>query len=247
MFNQSLGSLPGVLNSLVQLGQVQISDIVPLENSAMEAVAVLLVVSSTAIDESPLQDVTLLEENEPKDPFAIETELTRVIDPFAKASNLERFLSDIDSDLEGVPRDLFGAAGDPSGTCPRGGLGQTDAPRGPSTVVTSGDRCRSTVNFDSEAAPATTPPDSPTTRAGLRARAGLGAAHFLFAARSRTRREPFSGGGGFLRRVLRLSRRSGLEGRPGATEAGTVSPDRAARCPPSSASTRRAESGHRGP
>ena len=178
MFNQSLGSLPGVLNSLVQLGQVQISDIVPLENSAMEAVAVLLVVSSTAIDETTLKEMTVLEENEPKDPFATESELTRVSDPVARASNLERFLSDVESELEGVPRDLFGATGDLSASCPRGGLGQADTPRVPSIVDTSGNRSRSNVNFDSAAASATTPPDGPTTRGGSPGQGRLGGALF---------------------------------------------------------------------
>jgi hypothetical protein len=107
MFNPSLGSLPGVISSLVQIGQVQISDLMPLENSAVEAVAVLLVVSSATIDESTQTDMDSLEAARAGNSIGPPGNY----DATASGSNLEQFLSDLEGALDGVTREVLDVTG----------------------------------------------------------------------------------------------------------------------------------------
>jgi hypothetical protein len=104
MLNPSLGSLSGVINSLVQLGQLQISDIMPLGNSTIEAVAVLLVVTNTSMDDLSGNGIETVEESEPSDSLA----LAQVHATSTRGSNLERFLSDLEGSLDDISRAVLG-------------------------------------------------------------------------------------------------------------------------------------------
>jgi hypothetical protein len=121
IFNPSLSTIPGVINSLVQLGQVQISEIVPLEKSAIDAVAVLLVVSGQSIDDSIAGDFESTGE------FGPGGSMERATDrgSWGRGTNLERFLSDLDGALEGVPREVLEPAAEPSETPSQSALAPT--------------------------------------------------------------------------------------------------------------------------
>jgi len=119
VINLSAGPLPGVINNLVQVGQVQISDLMPLENSAMETVAVLLVVSSGSVEASNGHDIASPAESEAGVSPAVELALSRERDPSATESNLERFLSDLEGALDGVPRDVLGESEQQTGAWPQ--------------------------------------------------------------------------------------------------------------------------------
>ena len=106
-----------LFNNLVQMGQVQISDIVPLDQSAMETVAVLLVVSGTSNEVSTGNDIALREEAEPGAWSAIEPAIGEPSDLSTGGSNLERFLSDLDGAFRSVSRDILAATGEPTGVC----------------------------------------------------------------------------------------------------------------------------------
>jgi hypothetical protein len=115
MINPSLGSLPGVINSLMQLSQVQISDIMPLENSAMDAVAVLLVVSKTSNDDATSNDSESPGESQRRNGLEVKLALSRQPEFPGSGSNLERFLADLESALISVPLDDLGLSAQPSG------------------------------------------------------------------------------------------------------------------------------------
>ena len=133
MINPSLGSLPAVINSLMQLSQVQISDIMPLENSAVDAVAVLLVVSSQSNESSTGNDFESSGESEYGNAPEVELALSREPDSVASGSNLERYLSDLESALAGVPQDILGPTGQQSGAWPQRVL----QPTGPGTLAST--------------------------------------------------------------------------------------------------------------
>ena len=115
VINPSLSSLSGVINSLMQLSQVQISDIMPLNNSAVDAVAVLLVVSSTPNEGSTGNDQESPGESQRRDTSESELALLREPQSTAVGSSLERFLADLESALISVPIDDFGSTAQPNG------------------------------------------------------------------------------------------------------------------------------------
>lgn len=142
MISLSSGPVPGVLSNLVHMGQVQIADIMPLENSAMETVAVLLVVSSTSVEHSSVVDAAPLGEIEPTASGLVEFDLSRRV-PSARASNLERDLLDLEGDLHGAARDVLGAREEQAGMSPQWDLGPSDS----SKVVVALARAGGPVKF----------------------------------------------------------------------------------------------------
>jgi hypothetical protein len=118
MINVSSGSLPTVINNLGQVAQVQISDLMALDNSAMEAVAVLLVVSSESVESSWGRDIPSPEESAPGVSSAVELARSRARDSCASDSNLERFLSDLEGALDEVPRDVLAVTEQQTGAWP---------------------------------------------------------------------------------------------------------------------------------
>ena len=96
IISPSLGALTFVVNNLVQLGQMQIADIMPLDNGPTDAVAILLVVSGTSGEVTNGQDLSQTisrqgEDNNPPEPESLADRTTRTA-----ASNLERFLANWD-------------------------------------------------------------------------------------------------------------------------------------------------------
>ncbi len=118
MISLSSVSLPGVLSNLVHMGQVQIADIMPLGNSAIETVAVLLVVSSTSVEHSNGFDAASPEEFQPAAWAGVELELPRGRHLAASASNLEQYLLDLGGDLDDVARDVLGTTEEQTGAPP---------------------------------------------------------------------------------------------------------------------------------
>ena len=153
MINPSLGSLPGVINSLMQLSQVQISDIMPLENSAMDAVAVLLVVSRTSNEGSTSNDSESPGESEPRTRREVELALSREPGFTASGSNLERFLADLESALVSVPLDDLGPTAQQSEAWPRGALQPTSSGTIGMTIAGAGGPVGTTANVNASPAP----------------------------------------------------------------------------------------------
>ncbi len=134
MINLSSGSVPGVINNLAQVGQVQISDIMSLENSAMETVAVLLV-PRASLEHSNSHDITSAAQSEAGPSIADELALPRKPDFAHGGSSLESFLADLDGALAGVARDVLGAAEEQSGAWPPWVLHPSDSATAVVTVA----------------------------------------------------------------------------------------------------------------
>jgi hypothetical protein len=110
IFNPSLGSLPGIISSLVQMSQVEISEIMPLENSALEAVAVLLVVSSGSMEDTGHLSVDFPDNSLVDDPNGM---LESPVTP-RNGSGLEQFLADLDTALALVGPQILQGEGKPT-------------------------------------------------------------------------------------------------------------------------------------
>ncbi len=107
----SIAPLSFLVSNLVQMGQVQVSDLMPLDHSALDAVAVLIVVSGGTVQEAidcrngPLEDA-------PSGASMI------VASSSPGSSRLERFLADIDGAVNDLPRDVLGSTSEPVGLRP---------------------------------------------------------------------------------------------------------------------------------
>jgi hypothetical protein len=96
----SLAPLTALVNNLVQIGQVQVSDLMPLDHSALDAVAVLVVVSGGAGEESIDGHAEWLEVDR--------AGASTAVSPLPPgASYLERYLSDIDGAPGRVPAEVL--------------------------------------------------------------------------------------------------------------------------------------------
>ncbi len=113
----SIGSLT-FFNNFVQMGQVQITDIMSLDHSATETVAVLLVVSGPLGEGSTDNDLVWPGGDESEPRLATEPGIGELSDLSPGGSNLERFLSDLDGAFSAVPRDLLEATRKSSGAWP---------------------------------------------------------------------------------------------------------------------------------
>jgi hypothetical protein len=115
---------------------VQISDIMPLENSAIDAVAVLLVVSKTSNEDSTTNDFDSAGEWQLEDAREVELTLSRRRGVTDGGSNLERFLADLENALVSVPLEDPGPMARQSEAWPRG-ASQPTSPGGISMTCAS--------------------------------------------------------------------------------------------------------------
>ncbi len=96
----SIAPLTFLVNNLAQIGQVQVSDLMPLDRSALDAVAVLVVVSGGPAEDSIDEHIESVE-------LAQAGASAMVVPPSPGASDLERYLSDIDAALNDEPREIL--------------------------------------------------------------------------------------------------------------------------------------------
>jgi len=117
IINVSLGS-PTFFNNFVVAAQVQISEIMPLGNGAMDSVAVLLVVSGTSVGELVHADAPRQGESEVGSSAAIAPAWREDRRSHA-GSNLERFLLGVESNWDDdVEREAFATSAKPSPSHP---------------------------------------------------------------------------------------------------------------------------------
>jgi hypothetical protein len=123
----SMAPLTLVVNNLVPMGYVQISDIMPMDNSALETVAVLLVVPEASVERAGGGDPPSLDAPMLENLSAVEDLRPEGRDLSGRASGLERFLADLDGALDVVPRDVLAATVEPNRPWP----GRARGPGGP--------------------------------------------------------------------------------------------------------------------
>jgi hypothetical protein len=119
IINPSLAPLTFLVSNLVQLGQVQVSDLMPLDHSDLDAVAVLIVVSGVSGEDPIVAEAGPPEEAAadaldglvPSSPVAS----MKAVPSRPGASNLERFLLDLDGASGRLPREILGDAAPPAG------------------------------------------------------------------------------------------------------------------------------------
>jgi hypothetical protein len=113
VFTSSIAPLNLAVSNLVQMGQVQVSDLMPLDHTALDAVAVLIVVSAnsgedaigTRVGAGPIANA------QPGGSLSDSLSLPG-------ASSLERFLADMDGSQTDLPRDVLVSPSEPSGPRP---------------------------------------------------------------------------------------------------------------------------------
>ncbi|MGP0062493.1 MAG: FG-GAP repeat domain-containing protein [Isosphaeraceae bacterium] len=159
----SMTPLAFLVNTLVPTRYVQISDIMPLDNSAIETVAVLLVVpeasAATTINAHPPS----LDEPMSEAVLAVRDLRAEERGNVRRSSNLERFLSDLDGALHDAPRDVLATIDESNGTSSRGVRRPGDLEMAAITVSRQG---------EPEVAGASIPPDprhelAPTTEPSM--------------------------------------------------------------------------------
>jgi hypothetical protein len=107
----SIAQLTVLVDNLVQLGQVQVSDLMPLDHDALDAVAVLLVVSAGPAEESIDTGIGWHEG------AGAGAGASAAVVPLApRAESLERFLLDLDGSQGAVPQDVLQSSGEPTGS-----------------------------------------------------------------------------------------------------------------------------------
>jgi hypothetical protein len=103
LLNISSSPIPGAISNLVRIGQVQISDLLPLEQSGMETIAVLLVVSATSVMDPTVAGTDL--NPIPAIPPGSDLEATRSR-PVSLArladTSLDHYLADFDGALDAL-------------------------------------------------------------------------------------------------------------------------------------------------
>ncbi len=174
IITSSIAPLTLLVNNLVQVGQVQVSDLMPLDHSALDAVAVLIMVSGAPGEEALDQPVGLPEETRTSPAM-------RVGPSSPGGAGLEHYLSDIDDALNDVPRAVLASGVEPGGSWPDwvwqpGGAGSTDA-AGPPVPGASAppSSVPSAPPSPSTAAPAAESPDASTDFAAILAFDGAAA------------------------------------------------------------------------
>ena len=120
IISPSLGALTFVVNNLFQFGQMQIADIMPLDNSPIDTVAVLQVVSGVSGESSNAQEIAMSSSLEPGTNAVAQADSLAQGTGSTRASTLERFLADWDGALANLSQDVLHAAERVPGPWPDG-------------------------------------------------------------------------------------------------------------------------------
>jgi len=105
LFLQSTTSLNWLIENLVNLGQVQRSEILPLDDNDTAMVAVLLSVSGIATSDDPAVDRAAPDGDDAPSPDGDGAGLPIAPESFVPASTVERYVSGLDRSFADLPRD----------------------------------------------------------------------------------------------------------------------------------------------
>ncbi len=119
IISPTMAPLTFLVNNLAPVAYVQISDIMPMDNSVIETVAVLLVVPEASVESAGGCNPTRFDGAMSEAPRAVVNPRPDAPARSPRSSNLKRYLADLDGALDGVPQDVLAAVEMQGGAWPR--------------------------------------------------------------------------------------------------------------------------------